>query len=348
MDNSSPLSFQESFDSVVFCRDLQFIIPSFLSAVSTFIILIFSITGKFWTRPLSAMIFAINFADFIFFIAKLSVLVHDPGSNFGCQIMQVINVFGLTCSASWAALFGHAFYKVLKNQHTSVLTSLIKYYVPISFILPVLTGTGTFFTDNILSLGDGVCVYRIYVGEFDWFVLFHIQLPMLIAVILCIAYYILSLRQLREIVIEGQVTEALTLMVYPAILILCWGPLAVMQLMAELGMKTPDSLAKTLRIVSHLMGFFNAVVYGEGVKGTMRGCFKGFRRKIKKIGSSGSYTESPAATENAKQIIRQNSSKTNVRFDSRYHSMKASRLKLEFTESFKSSALFMNESGSLL
>ena len=282
MYDTASISLQEYFDSVVFSKDLKYIIPSLLSAISTIIVLIASIMGKFWTRALSTMIFAINAADCLYFMVKLSILLHDPDSDLTCMVMQAMNVFGITSSASWAVLFSHAFYTVLKNRNTAVISSLLKYYIPISFILPILTGFGTFLTNNIHSHGDGVCVYRIYVGEFDWFVLFHLQLPLLFTIALCIIFYILSLRQLRNIVIEGNVTEGLTLIVYPVILIVCWGPLLTMQFIAEFGVNVSPALAKTLRIISHLMGFFNAVVYGEGVKGTLRGCFGSCKKKEEK------------------------------------------------------------------
>lgn len=279
MDDSIPVSFQEYFDSIIFCTDLQYIIPSLLSAISTGTVLIASIIGKFWKRPLSSMIFGIILADFIYSMATISVLVQFPESNKGCLVRHSINIFGITFSASWAVLFGHGFYNVLKHKSTGVLSKYLRYYTPISLVLPVISSSCVFLAKNILLREPGVCVYRLYLGELDWFVLIHLQLPFATTITLCIAFYILSLAQLRKIVIEGKVTEGLTLMMYPAILIVCWGPLLSMQAMAELGMKTSDGLAKTLRVLSHLMGFFDALVYGEGAKGPLRACLKSCRRK---------------------------------------------------------------------
>lgn len=280
MNDPAPIVLEEkSIELILVCPDSIQVLPSCISAISTLIVIIASFVGRFWTRPLSTMIFVINTADFIFFASKVSVLFFDPDSDMDCIILQAIGTFCLIATASWAVLFGHAFYQILKNKNTNIVSSLLKYYIPVSFILPVLTGLSTFLSRNTVLRKRGVCVYRVSSVGVDWFILFHLQLPLLLTILLCIVCYILSYSQLKRIVIEGNVREALTLIVYPAILIFCWGPHVALQIMAENGVKTSDAVQDAFRVFPYLMGFLDALVYGEGVKGTLRKYIKTCRRK---------------------------------------------------------------------
>lgn len=65
MNDPAPIVLEEkSIELILVCPDSIQVLPSCISALSTLIVIIASFVGRFWTRPLSTMIFVINTADF--------------------------------------------------------------------------------------------------------------------------------------------------------------------------------------------------------------------------------------------------------------------------------------------
>lgn len=253
----------------LFTKDIRSMLPSILSVISTFIVVIVSIYGKFWKKTLSTMIFSINLADFIFFSAKTFVLLYQPITDYGCQILQVICTFGLISSVTWGCIFGHAFYMVLKYKNLLVLNNYWRVYLTISIMVPLMALFGVFFTDNIRYV-DGDCIYQVIPDKLDYLLLLRLHGPIVICIIMNVVWYILAIRILRGIVFTGSLKETLTLMIYPGILIVCLGPIITVHTLIQFGVRPETILVEWMRGLAYSMGFFDAMIYGEGVKSTSR------------------------------------------------------------------------------
>ena len=259
-------------DMVYFPHRIRFLIPVLISAIATGIVVLLSLAFKLYKRPLSGMILAMNISHVLFYCSKLSVLFLPPHSNFHCGILSVINVFGLQSGEFWGAVFAHAFYIALKHQTTSEIPRMMKYYVIIAVIVPLINGLASLPTSFLIySDTEKTCVHRIYFGRIDIESDLFTMIPMWIACIASAIWYKKAINKIAGLQETEAGPELYVLMIYPGILLVCWGPALIFEALLQFGLVGPNPTAfQIFNYLVNIQGFFNALVYGKSVAGAVR------------------------------------------------------------------------------
>ena len=238
-----------------------------ISAIATGIVVLLSLIFRLYKKPFSAMVLAINIAHVLFYYSKLSVLVFPPQSDLHCKILSIINVFGLESAAIWGALFAHAFYIIIKHQGTSEITRMMKYYVPIAVLVPLINGVVSFLSDYLVfSDKEATCVHRIYFGHIDVKQIFFGSIPVWSACVASLILYKLAINKIAQLQNAEAGTELYILLIYPGIFLLCWGPILIVQATVQFGATPSETLIKVLIALTNLQGFFDALVYGRSIR----------------------------------------------------------------------------------
>ena len=272
-------------EMVFFPLEITSLIPVFLSAISTGTIVALSLIFKLYKRPLSLMILAINIAHVCFHFSKLSVLIFQPSNDFHCSILGIINIFGIESSAYWIALFAHAFYIVAKYKNVDAVPQLMKYYVIFAVILPLISAFSSYFEEHF-SYSDtkGTCVHRFYPGEFDVWANIYVFIPVWIACISTIVWYKMAINKIAELRRGKAGVDLYVLMIYPCILILCWGPNLIVRAIMQFGGSVNETLNSIALFLVNMQGFFDALVYGKSVREELRGAMSNscLKKKVSK------------------------------------------------------------------
>lgn len=252
---------------VYFPLETLSVIPVLISALATTTIVLLSLFFKFYRRPLSLMILAINIAHVLFYFSKLSVLVLKPRSDFHCKILGIIDIFGLESAAFWATLFSHLFYIILKHQSFSVVPIMLRYYLFFAVLLPFTAGVLSFFTNHVIYSADqGTCVHRVYLDRIDITGNLFVRIPIGFACIACAVWYKMALNQLKHLRSIQTGMELYAVMIYPAILVICWGPNFFLQIALQLGATPGPTVINGFLFLAHLHGLWDALVYGRSVR----------------------------------------------------------------------------------
>ena len=248
------------------------LIPVLLSAITISIVILLSLYLKLYKRSLSLMVLAINIAHVFFYYTKLSVLVFQPSSDFHCRILSITVNFGLESAAFWGAMFAHGFYITLKHQSTNQLPYMMKYYLLFAVLAPLINGFSCFFAHFLIySETERTCVHHIYSDRIDVPFLIFANIPVGTACLASIILYKMSINQIAMLQETKAGAELYVLMIYPGILIFCWGPTLVLQTLMQFGVVPHPTLVNTFVLLSNLQGFFDAVVYGKNIRDALRG-----------------------------------------------------------------------------
>lgn len=271
-------SFEENYHEMVyFPLTFSALISPLLSALATTTVVLISLICKFYKRPLSFMVLAINTAHVLFCFSKLSVLVFQPRSSFHCSIIGIINVFGLESAALWGALFAHAFYITLKYQCIDKIPSIMKYYLIIAVLFPLINGIISALTNYfVYSPTAETCVHRIFYGKFDIFVNLYAIFPIWLACIGSIVWYKMAINKISDLHSAEAGGEMWVLMIYPGVMLVCWSPNLVAQTAIQFGATPSSTLTNSFLFLVNLQGFFDAVVYGKSVKEVVRDSISGY------------------------------------------------------------------------
>ena len=213
------------------------------------------------------MIFGINLSSMIYFGGKCSVLFLGTMNLSKCLTLEGVFTFGYTSQVLWAACFAHAFYKIVHDL--SALPRMLKYYLLIAVGIPLITGISSVFADFVeFSAADRTCNTVFKIKTLNWHLLLYYSLPSLFSVVFSIIFYALATCRLKKMNLAEGFKEIFSLvMLFPGILIILWGPMLLVQQLEVWGVEINQDITKWLRFISYLLGFFNAVVYGEGAKG---------------------------------------------------------------------------------
>ena len=260
-------------DMVYFPLKLDSLISVLISAIATTIIVSLSLIFKLYKQPTSLMVLTINIGHVLFYYSKLSVLIYQPLSDTHCKILGIFSVFGSQSSAIWGALFAHAFNNILKYQEISEIRLLrsLKYYLLIAVMIPAIMGGLSCWTDLIVySNNYGTCVHRVYPDSVDTIGYIFIRVPVLIACVASIIWYKIAINKLSGLQGKRKSGDFYLFMIYPGIMVFCWGPHLTVQALVEFGAAPSQNLINVLIFVKYLQGFFDALVYGKSVVKVLR------------------------------------------------------------------------------
>lgn len=268
---------EEFRDMVYFPRSIDLLISVFLSAIATGVVVLLSLIFKLYKKPLSRMVLAINVAHVFFYYSKLSVLVFPPQTTFHCRILAITVVFGMESAAIWGALFAHSFYITLKYQSTLEILRMMKFYVLLAVVVPLISGIVSFSTNFfIYAEKEGTCVHRVYSDRIDIQYDVFVITPIWLACVVGIIWYKMAINKIARLQ-ESQVgAEVYVLLIYPGILLFCWSPLMTTQTAMGFGATPGRMLVEVCIFLANMQGFCDALVYGRSVREALRDSINGW------------------------------------------------------------------------
>lgn len=269
-------------DMIYFPLEVQDQIPIIISAIPTTLVVSLSLIFRLYRRPLSLMVLAINIAHVFFYYTKMSVLVFPPQSGIHCKILSIFNVFSFESAAIWGALFAHAFYTILKDHSFNEfhLPRMIKFYLIFGVLIPLVNGVLSFFTDRLIySESKGACVHRVYADRIDTWVLVFTLIPIGLSCFMSMVWYKMAMNKISAL--QGKETggELYVLMIYPGILLLCWGPSLLTQIVMQFGVNPSTTLINIGLALVNSEGLLDSVVYGRFLRDVLRDTWNNYFKK---------------------------------------------------------------------
>ena len=275
-----------------FSNDPAYVIPITLSLAAATIISLACLLSRNRKKPLTIMVLLISLSNIIFDASKLLSLAIEAKTQFTCQIYEAVSLFGFLSSITFAACFGHALFMVLKSKDIRILSKMVKYYFYMGTIYPFVNAVASMYFNSVYYLQyASECVYQIDRNTQNWprHVFWHV--PLAIAVLLSLLWYRASFLQAQNLRIANTEKQSLTLLVYPGILVVCWAPVCITEVIAELDPYTHYNSMKWFKMLAYSMGLLNAIAYGEEVVRLVRQiCFKPTKNTIN-ISEQGNKSE---------------------------------------------------------
>ena len=261
--NNYPILLEYTDQNTLYFNTGWFMISPILSSLASAFVITASIAFKMHKSPMGIMILGINLANFVFSLTRsVGPLMK---SNTSCKISAFVAGFSLNVSFVWGAMFGHALMMTVKHRGTHILQKLIKWYVPISLLLPLILLITSIIQSRVrYDETKGACMSE---SDSHTYALRRV-LPLSLGVILSYYWYLSAICKLRRIMAQRNTWELWTLMIFPLIVLACWGPYVTAQIIykIEFGSGADRSLVcRILRSFAHLQGFFDALVYGRSV-----------------------------------------------------------------------------------
>lgn len=253
----------EVVDMPIFTIEPIILVPSFLSLLASLIVIIFNCFSPLNMDAFRKMVFGVFIGDILFYIPKVTAGFPYTKSGLFCDIVEAIALFGGISSFFWAASFASALYKVVKHENSQVVEQAFKHYFLFSVGLPILFAIGVSLIDFVKYDPDTFsCVHPTYVGEVDYSFIFFADVPLVIASGLSIIWYIMASVHIRKYLAKAGKSEVVTLLLYPAIMLVCWIPVRTAHILTLCGFAPSQSLVVKLQAWGHLQGLFDALVYG--------------------------------------------------------------------------------------
>lgn len=258
------------------------------TASATFLIVLY--LTKSYKHKLHKMVFFLLFADFLHKLSYIITFIHPPTSEVECKIVFAIAFFGRDSSFFWSVLFAYVLLKIVEAQDFSPSTMKMRYFYLIAVYLPlflslamVLSPLVSYNTDN------GKCGRYETVGQFDYAYFLISGMPLMFSWLLSIFFYLLTGCRLKILFVGTilKTREALFLVLYPIILIVCWGPNLAWSLISMI--TKPNSAYLVIpKTCLALHGLLNSLVYGLSPK---------TRQDIKNLCTRGGQKESFQQTQ---------------------------------------------------
>lgn len=259
-----------SHDVVFFPIMMPYLICPALSSLASFVMITLILVSKFHKESLGIMLLSVNIADFLFCFPKAMTYLIRPWDDAFCRLVQFVSHAGLISSVIWGFLFAHAMLKVITKQKFEVIRELLKPYILLSVILPVILSAQCLFSDYIIYHDDtNTCIHKVQAGVFDYKSLLFTGIPIVTCCVLSLIWYSFAAKMLKNFMNNSNAIYTWTLVIYPAILLICWMPSLMMNSLITFGMKPNAFLLEVFQALDQTQGFWNAVVYGIS-KGSVR------------------------------------------------------------------------------
>lgn len=246
-------------------------ITPIISCIATFLVIVGSILTNSYKTHLGKMILLLNLADFIFAATKTVGSLVVPQTDLLCSILNSSAHFGVVSSVVWGVCFGHALLMAAKSQTTSV-SQYFQTYRVVALLLPLVLAVTMCFSDYVITDGKNHCVHRLPMGKFDTSYFIYAQVPLLSCCALSLAFYVLAFCRFKGLEIQG---TSYILILYPAIMLLCWLPIMSASVTVLLGVNVSSKLVAFFEAMGQLQGFLDAIAYG-GVTRIARSCYSFF------------------------------------------------------------------------
>ena len=257
-------STEPPFKVVFFPLEFPFAISPMLSITANAIVALSFVFTKKSTNPLFGMVLAVNLMDILFCSPRVLSMVIPPSSTMYCHVFQMVVQFGMQSSMLCSAFFGHAFWIFSQDYKFDRVRQMRKYYFIICTAVPLSIAILA-FAFPYLEYDSGGCtlfITRREIFENIRFILFFLT-PIVASVTLSIIFYFMAAKNLRRFMKDYDANNLLTLIIYPAIVIVCWMPICITNFFVIAG-KTPNKYhVLSIQFIAHLQGLFEAIVYSQ-------------------------------------------------------------------------------------
>lgn len=253
------------FRVVFFPLEFPFAISPIISMIANALVLITFVFVKKSANPLHSMIFAVNLMDLLFCLPKVLSMVVLPSSTLYCHVFQTMAQCAMQSSMLCSAFFGHAFWIFSKDYKFDRVRQLRKYYFMICMLVPLLVAICSFIDPYAEYDSEKKCVLHIFRNEVISnlpFLMFFCA-PIITSITLSIIFYIMAANNLRRFVRTTNANNLLTLIIYPAIIIVCWMPISITNAVVILGGNPSKYFVLSIQFLAHLQGLFEAIVYSQ-------------------------------------------------------------------------------------
>ena len=256
-------------NSLIFSDNVSAYEISMLLSIVGIVFILFSVLYlRLYMYPLAKMVAFISLADLLFTVPNIVLMYVPTITSSMCQVGLFISHYGMLNSFCWATCFAHGFYSIVSTKSEDSLSRRFKTYLILSTLgpLPVdIVAIQANFVRYGLRDNRGVCYQPTTAGQIDVAITLTNQFPFVIVLLACLYFSIASIRKINSI-FGGFLKswKALTILQYPAILCICWGPVIFSSLLVQLG--TVRQINSNIMIFFEAMaksqGFCNAIVYG--------------------------------------------------------------------------------------
>lgn len=238
-----------------------------LSTITTFAVVILCMLSGFYKTHTGRIVAWINFADFLSAVIKvINPLVKQKNDGY-CLALQMISGYGLLSSIIASALFGHALFCMLKSQSSTVSSTTMKNYVFLAVILPLADPIASYFTKfAVYSQELDTCVHRVYNDELDYSFIFQRYIPFGFVCTFSILFYLRIVVKIKSILVEASNRELLGFLAYPAIVIICWLPNLVLDIVLSFKCDVNNVIMIAIVMNGQLQGFLDSIAYGFSKK----------------------------------------------------------------------------------
>lgn len=251
------------------------VICAALSAIACLLMLLTACFSGLHKEVFGKMACWILLGDLFFFIPKIIAGFSYEKTLLFCKFMGFSTEIGRTSSFFWAAMFAHAFSLVLKYQDPNIVGEFMGAYNLFANLGGALFAFTSVLTPLVLLDSDKLaCVHEVYKGEVDYLYIIFADGPLIIGCGLTIWWYIVAIFRLRRFLSRDLSRDEISLMLYPLIMLICWLPNLVVNVMTFFDFEPSDELLITLEAVAHMQGLLDALVYG-GSKKMLRQIKKG-------------------------------------------------------------------------
>lgn len=248
-----------------------------LSIAATLAVIILCILQRSYNDFLGTMIMLLNFSDLIFCTAKVLGSIFIPTTDLGCKLFQMVSSAGLVSSVIITALFGHTLWVVSCSGDAELAKRNLKKYIYVGIVFPSVLAVAAVFTNFIQSEikdGSNICVHRVHKGDLDFTHLLFTTIPIISSLILSLIWYLLAALKLKNLLVEGKIQNLIVLIIYPAILWVCWAPYIIMSFFVMFGQSISLGVMTVCRALDQLQGFFDAIVFWPGTRKIVRELYK--------------------------------------------------------------------------
>lgn len=256
-----------SYSDLIFISlDVHSSISGFISLVATSLLIVLGFYFRIYERRLGKMVLVVNTADFIYILLKLLGFIYKPTDDVYCRVTGAIAHAALMMSFTWVVFFAHTLYESVKQhnlQDFQTTQTDFKYYWIISTTICSILGFGVLLTDYV-SYSDSLqtCVHRVYFREFDFTMGCLAIIPTFILCFLCITLCFLSAKNMKKLIPDIRKRDLLPLLLYPAIMIICFFPAMIANTMIIYQILPSTGLGIVLKNLIQLHGFFDVLAYG--------------------------------------------------------------------------------------
>ena len=231
---------------------------------------------KTYKNVTNKMVLFILIADFVYVLLGMLDYMLPLSQLTSCNFIEAIRTYARVSSFCWTCCFSHALYAVVQTEDAQKVTGKFKRYFIASQVLPLPFMVFIYITPYMQlakAKGQSYICYHYHVDRsFDYAMFLIYTLPFIITFFYTLTCYVIAIKTLKR---RG-LRHFFTLLVYPLITIVCWGPTMIIGLLTESKYQVSRGLFVTSAAFSGLQGFFDAMFYGLSY-----GVISGYKDKCK-------------------------------------------------------------------